>query len=490
MTAKDYLNEALSAIDKGEFEDFTLNLSRLHAVQTCNCVFSEVEKSAYHRLVEVISQYKDSVNFNSNLAKGFAYLRANYQPEAYKYLSIAIEKRPWFDISYSLRATLHKDVNPNFLEDAQFATLLDPSARNYFVLAEAYESAENWRLQRHSLVFYNNAISLNPNFPCAYNSKALVLKRFNEYDRAIDCFKKCIELQNNHWAYSELCSCLVQKGRNTEAIEYAFQGLQYFPNDIEYQLILGDAYFNLKYFKQAIEHYGVYLKTKPDSDHATYFLQEAKIECRESTLRKARLHYEQGKYNDSLECFEEVLKEIKYLYSDDLAIYFKSYLKIENQDILLDQDSPIYKSINSLRSSYSSKQYNGKTNTITKDEANANKLVCYDSDTKINFGKHKGLTIENILNTDPNYLLWCVIHLDHFLIELSWFLVDNLKAQSQYVRALEYALAKSYLLDEEEGLRIKDEQDEILHQNFIDAAQGDWGGLYGEEADTGYWNTE
>jgi hypothetical protein len=32
----------------------------------------------------------------------------------------------------------------------------------------------------------------------------------------------------------------------------------------------------------------------------------------------------------------------------------------------------------------------------------------------VNFGKHQGQTIAEILDTNPSYLRWCLIHLDHF----------------------------------------------------------------------------
>jgi hypothetical protein len=32
----------------------------------------------------------------------------------------------------------------------------------------------------------------------------------------------------------------------------------------------------------------------------------------------------------------------------------------------------------------------------------------------VNFGKHQGLTIAEILDNNPSYIKWCLIHLEHF----------------------------------------------------------------------------
>ena len=44
----------------------------------------------------------------------------------------------------------------------------------------------------------------------------------------------------------------------------------------------------------------------------------------------------------------------------------------------------------------------------------ATKIKTYNLTDKLPFGKHKGKTIHQILQKDPNYLLWCVEKLDGF----------------------------------------------------------------------------
>lgn len=44
----------------------------------------------------------------------------------------------------------------------------------------------------------------------------------------------------------------------------------------------------------------------------------------------------------------------------------------------------------------------------------AKKITIYNLHNSLPFGKHKGQTIHQVLQSDPNYLLWCVEKLDRF----------------------------------------------------------------------------
>lgn len=41
----------------------------------------------------------------------------------------------------------------------------------------------------------------------------------------------------------------------------------------------------------------------------------------------------------------------------------------------------------------------------------------YDLETELHFGKFIGQTLEEILEKEPSYIIWCLMNLDHFLIE-------------------------------------------------------------------------
>lgn len=44
----------------------------------------------------------------------------------------------------------------------------------------------------------------------------------------------------------------------------------------------------------------------------------------------------------------------------------------------------------------------------------AKKITTYKLTDKLPFGKHKGQTIRQVLQSDPSYILWCVEKLDRF----------------------------------------------------------------------------
>jgi|TARA_Y100001935_G_C17208416_1_gene458779 hypothetical protein len=43
-------------------------------------------------------------------------------------------------------------------------------------------------------------------------------------------------------------------------------------------------------------------------------------------------------------------------------------------------------------------------------------MKLYNLHTSVGFGKFKGMTIKYILDKEPNYLIWCLENLDHFII--------------------------------------------------------------------------
>jgi hypothetical protein len=45
------------------------------------------------------------------------------------------------------------------------------------------------------------------------------------------------------------------------------------------------------------------------------------------------------------------------------------------------------------------------------------KIMMYDLDTKLGFGKYKGLTVEQILEHDPSYLLWLLENVERFEVD-------------------------------------------------------------------------
>jgi hypothetical protein len=86
----------------------------------------------------------------------------------------------------------------------------------------------------------------------------------------------------------------------------------------------------------------------------------------------------------------------------------------------------------------------------------------YIKGSLIEFGKHKGKTIGQVMLEKPDYIFWCCIHLDHFYIsvgQLKGMLLDSpvLQISDEVINALEV------------------KRDKLIKQNDFDYGQGDDG---------------
>ena len=45
------------------------------------------------------------------------------------------------------------------------------------------------------------------------------------------------------------------------------------------------------------------------------------------------------------------------------------------------------------------------------------RLKCYQNNSIVLFGQFKGYSIDQIIDIDPKYIVWCINHLDHFYVE-------------------------------------------------------------------------
>lgn len=43
--------------------------------------------------------------------------------------------------------------------------------------------------------------------------------------------------------------------------------------------------------------------------------------------------------------------------------------------------------------------------------------MVYDLDTALDFGKHRGRTVEDLLGDDPRYLLWALENVERFEVD-------------------------------------------------------------------------
>lgn len=61
----------------------------------------------------------------------------------------------------------------------------------------------------------------------------------------------------------------------------------------------------------------------------------------------------------------------------------------------------------------------------------------YTQNSLVKFGMYKGYKLEDIVKTNPKYIIWCVVNLDHFY--LSEETIENLKSISYRFKISEKA---------------------------------------------------
>ena len=252
--------EEIKIFEEGRVVNIYNALVELYSTMTCNCFLNSQKQLIYKNLLNTIENIEDdSSNFHLSLVKGFVYLRNNNEKAAYKYLTNSIELDDSIDLAYSIRALIKPEINSAFSEDAKNAVLLNPSARNYFVLANSFDKKDEKDLQK-SILFFEKAIELQPDFACAFNNRAIRFLELKKINNAINDFKRCVEIDPNHWAYDPLLRYLDNQGRYYEALKYAKLATKYHPSNERYLFRLGIFNARLEYFDAAIYHFQKYLR--------------------------------------------------------------------------------------------------------------------------------------------------------------------------------------------------------------------------------------
>jgi tetratricopeptide (TPR) repeat protein len=451
-------NQTYQMLEEGNLIDFGKNLIELFTKITCNCFFKEQKDADFKRHIHIVCNNNDEENFYINLAKGFVFLMVKDEIEAYKFLSQAISIENSCDLPYSLRASIKSNINPSFEEDAKTAVLLNPSARNYFVLARSQENINDELGFKNSLIYYGKAINLKPDFACAYNNRALRKKKHNDLEGAIIDFKKCIDINKKHWAYYELWFCLDQLEKYEEGLKFIELGSKIHPEKIDYQFALAVAYSRVRNYETSFNHFKYLLEVYPRNKSNYKKIEFCISNIKERLLRKAKELFNERNFKQAKAVFEDYISfdtvfngdELGfYLYSmfceDDLNFYLLTLLYNNNPEITIDEQNPIFIRLNTLKLSYAEKLENGKD--FIEEEENVNKLREYQSNYIIGFGKHEGKELSSVICEDPEYVLWCIINLDHFFIEKFLFLNREFKNEFLYLLAIEHNLIKEKIME-------------------------------------------
>lgn len=321
-------------------------------------------------------------------------------------------------------------------------------------------------------------IEIDNNCVIAYNFLVDIKIELESYNEAINIILFCkrinlkINLDDKLWA----CYCGLNK--NNDALELA---LRIYKNkaDTNYPIIqVAYSYQRLGYYKLAIKFYNEYILKTDDKKTINTNYQYCLKQFLEPKLINANIFFENADYNNSKTCFEKCI-EFKYkLSEEETKKYLMSCIKSEY----------IYRDYPEINESITSLDDNTKIKMIEKKEHEF-----------FGFGKYKNETIKNVLKSDSNYILWCIVHVDWFRIDNAILLHQNLKIKINYKIAIVFNLLKeSIYKDWKRNYYEEYNYDSIDDSNLPSSSF--YGGIYGCSDDTidecfdgdpdNYWNID
>ena len=145
-----------------------------------------------------------------------------------------------------------------------------------------------------SIVHYDKALSLNPNYAEAWSNKGNALQEFKRFEESIVHYDKALNLKPGYLkGYIGKGNTLVELKHFEEAIFYYDQALNLNPNYAEAHSAKGNALYELKQFDAAIAHHNKALELK--HDYAAGW------------INKGVTVNELGLYKEAIFCFSKAL---------------------------------------------------------------------------------------------------------------------------------------------------------------------------------------
>jgi len=230
------------------------------------------------------------------------YLTANQYPKAVQAVELALEQYP-FSIDLIIRKAQLLSANKETrkaLELLAEAETIDPTHPEIFMTRGSIygftglpeKAIENFKKA------IENADGEKGLIEDGYLYLAFEYENLEEFENAIFCLKKVIELNPNHEAaLFELSYCFELSRKDNEAIEFLNAFLDKHPYNNSAWFNLGAAYNRLGLFEKAIEAYDYVIAIKEDFAPA-YF-------------NKANSLANQNQLKDAIACYEETFKHEK-----------------------------------------------------------------------------------------------------------------------------------------------------------------------------------
>lgn len=283
----------------------------------------------------------------------------------------------------------------------------------------------------------NNAIELNSKYGDAYYTRGLAYEIYSNGLKAIEDYSKAIELNpNNPNAYC-------YRGRTYNNISYSSNPTQYTERAIT----------DLK------KVFDLSRSNVLNSNITSYLL----IAIEELGIAEYRMK----RFQEVMENFEFYIKHKLVTNPKYVRVYFLSFLKINNVDLEMEyEESDSLEMYKVLEEKYGFEKIINLKSTVDEYEerrrliVGRGKLIIYKKNYRLGFGKYKGLTIEQILPSDPSYITWCITHVIHFAVSPDVFAEDYFyKNKIAFLKVFEVNFLKRLIISKANSERARDEED-------------------------------
>jgi tetratricopeptide (TPR) repeat protein len=258
------------------------------------------------------------------------------------------------------------------------------------------------------------------------------------YSKAIQEFNYCIEKNSNYACYFELSLAYYFNRQLKLALAIAQKGFNN-KSETSFLWIMGLCYFDLHNYIEAIRYFNKYLETRESQTIESMLIKSKQLSflC---YIRRFKKTLSKKKIMRSIKLFERLLEDNKkVIENDDLKNYYYCLIAQEKPNLDIQYKNPYYERLAKIhRTAFLNRE-------TTKSDYPLQKS--YGRRSTLKFGKHLDKSIIKIIEDDPNYILWCLINLDHFIIDTELLNDSRLKNQKNYLKALELFLVKDLFLN-------------------------------------------
>lgn len=464
------------------FRDYIIEF---YSKSKCECFFTKQNDLIKQNLLKIIEKYPDSSDSENllgffpdlSLEKGVLYLWNHQEYDAYKNLTKAIAQNYQNDLLYSLRSSINSEINPDYLEDAKWAVIINPSPINYSAFVNALSKSEKFT-DDFKAKFIEKVIESKPDCGCAYFNRGKLFENHDRKSDALEYYRKGLSLgPDNNEIIFKLPALLTANGYYEESNNYVKSILKIKPNEHKLYYLLAKNFYHLGEQKNQRRYLERYLKIVIHNDQNFDDIEGAKLMLYLLYKKLLEESYAQKLYDDVIQFSELIYNlsgRVHYL-------YYYSILLSQDNNISIGKDNKHYIELDTL---IRNNKFERKIFNFIKE---------YQPSDILNFGKYSGQNIDMILTVDSHYLINLIIKNNHFAVSLEIFLNEQFKALPDYYKALEINIIKIKLIDVHNLDGFHDSayrEEQSFERDFIKEMRGDWGGLYGEEAEAGYWNTD